>query len=91
MEARRLCGHPDGPQSKEEEVAQHPSVRSGRPRRPAIRSPFTFQLDALLVERARREVGETDMIRSIEAALAAAVDYQRWVRDVSTGRRDVMA
>jgi hypothetical protein len=37
------------------------------------------------------EVGETDVIRSIEAALAAAVDYQLWVREVSAGRRDPVA
>ncbi|MCI0436539.1 MAG: hypothetical protein L0271_23320 [Gemmatimonadetes bacterium] len=67
------------------------SPRPGRPPRPAIRGPFTFQLDASLVERARREVGEHDVVRSIEAALAAAVDYQRWVHDVASGKRDVMA
>ena len=54
-----------------------------------VRGPYTFYLDAELVERARREVGETDVVRSIEAALAAAVDYQLWVREVSSGRRDV--
>lgn len=56
-----------------------------------LRGPYTFYLDAALVERARREVGESDVIRSIEAALAAAVDYRMWVREVSTGRRDVMS
>lgn len=54
------------------------------------RGPYTFYLDADLVERARREVGELDMVRSIEAALAAALDYQMWVREVSTGRRDLL-
>src|SRR5690554_2119020 len=39
---------------------------------PPARRPYTFQLDTALVERARREVGESDVIRSIEAALAAA-------------------
>jgi len=61
----------------------------GRPQR--MRGPYTFHLDAALVERARREVGERDMVRSIEAALAAAVDYQLWVREVSAGRRDPVA
>ena len=55
------------------------------------RESYTFYLDAELVERARREVGEPDVVRSIEAALAAAVDYKMWVREVSSGRRDVMA
>ena len=50
------------------------------------RVPYTFVLDAALVERARREVGEGDVVRSIEAALAAAVDYQLWVREVRAGR-----
>jgi hypothetical protein len=36
-------------------------------------------------------VGETDVVRSIEAALAAALDYQMWVREVAAGRRDVMS
>lgn len=54
------------------------------------RGPCTFYLDAGLVERARREVGEPDVIRSIEAALAAALDYRMWVREVAAGRRDVL-
>lgn len=49
------------------------------------RRVYTFVLDASLVERARREVGERDVVRSIEAALAAAIDYQMWVREVSNG------
>jgi hypothetical protein len=56
-----------------------------------VRGPYTFHLDSTLVERARREVGEQDVIRSIEAALAAAVDYQMWVREVAAGRRDRLA
>lgn len=60
-------------------------------RLPKIRGPYTFHLDAALVERARREVGERDVVRSIEAALAAAVDYQLWVREVAAGRRDPVA
>jgi hypothetical protein len=60
-----------------------PSSRRSRPRQ---RGPYTFLLDAALVERARREVGEGDMVRSIEAALAAAVDYQLWVREVRAGK-----
>jgi len=57
----------------------------------AVRGPYTFYLDAALVERARREVGEVDVVRSIEAALTAAVDYQMWVREVSAGHRDPAA
>lgn len=54
------------------------------------RCPHTFVLDRTLVERARREVGEPDMVRSIEAALVAALDYRTWVREVREGRRDVL-
>jgi hypothetical protein len=56
-----------------------------------MRGPYTFYLDAALVDRARREVGEPDVVRSIEAALAAAVDYRMWVREVADGRRDVLS
>lgn len=52
------------------------------------REPYTFYLDPGLVDRVRREVGERDVVRSIEAALAAALDYQLWVREVRSGRRD---
>ena len=58
---------------------------------PPIRGAYTFYLDADLVERARREVGERDVVRSIEAALAAALDYNVWLREVTAGRRDVLA
>ena len=51
----------------------------------ADRRPFTFVLDGQLVEKARHEVGEPDMVRSIEAALAAALDYNMWVREVANG------
>jgi len=61
-----------------------------RSRRPD-RGPCTFWLDASLVEQARREVGESDVVRSIEAALAAALDYQSWVREVTAGRRSPVA
>jgi hypothetical protein len=54
---------------------------------PAGRRAYTFFLDTDLVEQARREVGERDVVRSIEAALAAAIDYQLWIREVSRGRR----
>ena len=64
-------------------------IGRGRPR--LERRPFTFVLDGQLVERARREVGEGDVVRSIEAALAAAVDYQLWVREVSAGERGVLS
>ena len=57
---------------------------------PPARRPYTFQLDPALVERARREVGERDVVRSIEAALAAAVDYRTWVMEVREGKRDVL-
>ncbi len=57
----------------------------------AGRRPFTFVLDEKLVERARREVGEGDVVRSIEAALAAALDYQLWVREVSAGARGILS
>lgn len=56
----------------------------------ADRRPHTFVLDRTLVERARREVGESDVVRSIEAALVAAIDYGSWVREVREGRRDVL-
>ena len=55
------------------------------------RRPYRFVLDAELVERARAEVGENDVIRSIEAALAAAIDYKVWQRQVSSGGRDVLS
>lgn len=54
------------------------------------RRPHTFVLDRSLVERARQEVGEPDVVRSIEAALAAAIDYRCWVREVREGRRAVL-
>ena len=54
------------------------------------RRPHTFVLDRTLVERAREEVGESDVVRSIEAALVAAIDYRSWVREVRAGRRDVL-
>ncbi len=63
----------------------------GRRRPGPDRRPFTFVLDPDLVERARREVGEHDVVRNIEAALAAAIDYHLWVREVSRGSRDVMS
>lgn len=54
------------------------------------RRPHTFVLDQTLVERARQEVGERDVVRSIEAALAAAIDYRCWVNEVREGRRTVL-
>lgn len=54
------------------------------------RQAYTFYLDRGLVDRARQEVGETDMVRSIEAALAAAIDYHLWVREVAAGK-DVLS
>lgn len=63
-----------------------PGERPGR----GERRPYTFVLDSELVEAARREVGESDMVRSIEAALAAAIDYQLWIREVAAGERDLL-
>jgi hypothetical protein len=65
--------------------------RNGRNGQAPQRGPYTFYLDAALVEKARQEVGEPDVVRSIEAALAAAVDYKLWVREVSAGKRDLLS
>lgn len=54
------------------------------------RRPCTFVLDEALVQRARDEVGERDVVLSIEAALVAAIDYKLWVREVAKGERDVL-
>jgi hypothetical protein len=62
-----------------------------RQRRSSERQAYTFYLDAGLVDRARQEIDEGDVIRSIEAALAAAIDYQLWVREVRGGHRDVLS
>lgn len=59
----------------------------GRIRPTHRRVPMTFHLDERLVQRARKEVGEPELIRSIEAALVAAVDYRQWMREVAAGRR----
>jgi hypothetical protein len=66
--------------------------RSGKTRqlKEAARQPYSFYLDPALVERARQEVGETDVIRSIEAALAAVIDYKVWQAQVRAGR-DVLS
>lgn len=55
------------------------------------RRAYTFYLDPALVARARTEIEENDVIRSIEAALAAALDYQLWVREVAAGQREVLS
>ena len=60
---------------------------SSRSRRVAGRRAYTFYLDPVLVDRAREEVSEPDVVRSIEAALAAAIDYQLWIREVATTDR----
>jgi hypothetical protein len=60
-------------------------------RRVSDRQAYTFHLDPALVERVRQEIGEGDVVRSIEAALAAALDYQMWVREVSAGERKVLS
>jgi hypothetical protein len=62
-----------------------------RKRAQTEREAYTFYLDPVLVSRVRTEVGEGEVVRSIEAALAAALDYQMWVREVSKGRRDVLS
>ena len=54
------------------------------------RRAYTFHLDPALVARARTEIDEGDVVRSIEAALAAALDYQLWVREVAAGRRELL-
>ncbi|HSK19266.1 MAG TPA: hypothetical protein VK912_09000 [Longimicrobiales bacterium] len=66
------------------ETARHPSGRTER-------RAYTFYLDPALVARVRTEVNEGDVVRSIEAALAAALDYQLWVREVANGRREVLS
>lgn len=71
-------------------MGRHGRVLDHREEAAEVRRPHTFVLDQTLVERARREVGETDVVRSIEAALAAAIDYRCWVREVRDGRRTVM-
>ena len=55
------------------------------------RQAYTFYLDPALVARVRTEVNEGDVVRSIEAALAAALDYHLWVREVANGRREVLS
>lgn len=65
--------------------------RNGDRLREVARRPYSFFLDAELVERARIEVGENDVVRSIEAALAAAIDYKTWINEVEGGQRDVLA
>lgn len=70
------------------QLDRHPMQVAERGPAARDREPCTFVLDPVLVERVRREVGEPDVVRSIEAALAAALDYQLWVREVGSGRRD---
>lgn len=77
-----------GQQLKEEE--EMAGITTGR-RLTSRRQAYTFHLDPRLVDRARAEIGEGDVVRSIEAALAAALDYQMWVREVSAGERDVLS
>ena len=71
--------------SKPQQRSEHSTLRE------VARRPYSFFLDADLVERARQEVGESDVIRSIEAALAAAIDYKVWMHEVERGERDVLA
>ena len=68
-----------------------PVEARGRHAEEESRRPFTFILDPDLVEKARTQVGETDVVRSIEAALVAALDYNMWVREVAGGDRDALA
>jgi hypothetical protein len=67
-------------------VSKSFQARAPRSLEESARRPFTFVLDGDLVEKARTEVGESDVVRSIEAALAAALDYNMWVREVASGR-----
>jgi hypothetical protein len=67
------------------------ATQAERARADGERQAYTFYLDPGLVERARREIEEGDMVRSIEAALAAAIDYHLWVREVAAGERDVLS
>ncbi|HSJ31903.1 MAG TPA: hypothetical protein VK933_10755 [Longimicrobiales bacterium] len=62
-----------------------------KPRELTERRAYTFYLDPALVARVRTEVNEGDVVRSIEAALAAALDYHLWVREVANGRREVLS
>jgi hypothetical protein len=64
---------------------------SARERSSMERQAYTFLLDPGLVDRALQEIEEGDVIRSIEAALAAAIDYQLWIREVRAGERDVLS
>jgi len=64
-----------------------PAAAQGR----GSRQAYTFYLDQGLVDRVRREIGERDVVRSIEAALEAALDYQLWVRETASGTRDVLS
>ncbi|MFW6080190.1 MAG: hypothetical protein ACODAE_11250 [Gemmatimonadota bacterium] len=82
-EARPMSG-------RMERDGRHDNESGERPGRGRERRPYTFVLDRELVEAARREVGESDMVRSIEAALAAAIDYQLWIREVAAGERDLL-
>jgi hypothetical protein len=78
--------------TREEDGMKTPGSRlSADAGRAAGRQAYTFHLDAALVERARREIGEVDVVRSIEAALAAALDYQNWVREVASGSRSLLS
>lgn len=72
--------------SREEAMTETTRERRERVQRRA----YTFYLDPALVARARTEIEEGDVVRSIEAALAAALDYQLWVREVSAGQREVL-
>ncbi len=72
-------------------MKRKPRKYARRRAREGPRRPFTFVLSEELVERARREVEEGDVVRSIEAALAAAIDYNLWVREVRSGEREVLS
>jgi len=72
-------------------MSEKGTAQSTRRMRESVRRPYSFMLDGDLVERAREEVGENDVIRSIEAALAAAIDYKVWVREISAGQRDLLS
>lgn len=49
------------------------------------RTAVMFYLNPEIVKKAREVASETDIVRSLEAALAACVDYHLWVREVARG------
>lgn len=69
------------------DAARPVHVPRGRAPHGRRRVPVTFRLEERLVTCARAEVGEPELVRCLEAALVAAVDYRRWMREVAAGRQ----